>query len=204
MAPHITHLTQADYQISQWSGGTTTQIAIAPQGALYADRDFLWRLSSATVDLDESDFTPLPDYHRLIAPLRGEMELTHDGGPLISLAPYQVHAFDGGADTHSRGRCVDFNLMTVDGYRGAMSACAAGGESAEIAPEGASEYWRGIYSLTDGLTVKCAAGGEEGEYKLDKGDFLLFSYSPAQEGTARVSLRSACGGAPAVCAEVWR
>ena len=32
MAPHITHLTQADYQISQWSGGTTTQIAIAPQG----------------------------------------------------------------------------------------------------------------------------------------------------------------------------
>ena len=104
MAPHITHLTQADYQISQWSGGTTTQIAIAPQGALYADRDFLWRLSSATVDLDESDFTPLPDYHRLIAPLRGEMELTHDGGPLISLAPYQVHAFDGGADTHSRGR----------------------------------------------------------------------------------------------------
>lgn len=81
MAPHITHLTQADYQISQWSGGTTTQIAIAPQGALYADRDFLWRLSSATVDLDESDFTPLPDYHRLIAPLRGEMELTHDGGP---------------------------------------------------------------------------------------------------------------------------
>ena len=111
MAPHITHLTQADYQISQWSGGTTTQIAIAPQGALYADRDFLWRLSSATVDLDESDFTPLPDYHRLIAPLRGEMELTHDGGPLISLAPYQVHAFDGGADTHSRGRCVDFNLM---------------------------------------------------------------------------------------------
>ena len=30
MAPHITHLTQADYQISQWSGGTTTQIAIAP------------------------------------------------------------------------------------------------------------------------------------------------------------------------------
>ena len=87
MAPHITHLTQADYQISQWSGWTTTQIAIAPQGALYAD------------------------YHRLIAPLRGEMELTHDGGPLISLAPYQVHAFDGGADTHSRGRCVDFNLM---------------------------------------------------------------------------------------------
>ena len=34
MAPHITLLTQADYQISQWSGGTTTQLAIAPEGAV--------------------------------------------------------------------------------------------------------------------------------------------------------------------------
>ena len=74
----------------------------------------------------------------------------------------------------------------------------------KLAAEGAAEYWRGIYSLADGLTVKCAAGGEEGEYKLDKGDFLLFSYSPAKEGTARVALCSACGCAPAVCAEVWR
>ena len=53
------------------------------------------------------------------------MELTHDGGPLISLAPYQVHAFDGGADTHSRGRCVDFNLMLrKDRCAGSVSPCA--------------------------------------------------------------------------------
>ena len=131
--------------------------------------------------------------------------MTHNGERTLAMKPLaDVDEFEGGWETVSVGRCVDFNLMTVDGYRGAMSACAAGGGCAEIAPEGASEYWRGIYSLTDGLTVKCAAGGEEGEYKLDKGDFLLFSYSPAKEGTARVSLRSACGGAPAVCAEVWR
>ena len=141
MAPHITHLTQADYQISQWSGGTTTQIAIAPQGALYADRDFLWRLSSATVDLDESDFTPLPDYHRLIAPLRGEMELTHDGGPLISLAPYQVHAFDGGADTHSRGRCVDFNLMLrKDRCAGSVSPLRTSGGPVSFSAEPGSSW----------------------------------------------------------------
>ena len=111
MEPHLIHLTKDVYVVSQWSGGTTTQLAIAPSGAQYGDRTFLWRLSSATVDLEESDFTPLPDYDRLIAPLRGEMTLTHDGGAPITLRPYQVHAFDGGADTHSRGRCVDFNLM---------------------------------------------------------------------------------------------
>ena len=58
MAFHMLRLTQKDYVVSQWSGGTTTQIAIAPQGAQYGDRTFLWRLSSATVDLDASDFTP--------------------------------------------------------------------------------------------------------------------------------------------------
>ena len=43
------------------------------------------------------------------------MTLTHDGGAPITLRPYQVHAFDGGADTHSAGRCVDFNLMLRKG-----------------------------------------------------------------------------------------
>ena len=61
MEPHLIHLTKDDYVVSQWSGGTTTQLAIAPSGAQYGDRAFLWRLSSATVDLEESDFTPLPD-----------------------------------------------------------------------------------------------------------------------------------------------
>ena len=71
----LTHLTPADYVTTQWSGGATTQLAIAPKGAVYADRDFLWRLSSATVELDESDFTPLPAYDRVISTLRGDMVL---------------------------------------------------------------------------------------------------------------------------------
>ena len=57
----FTLLTPADYLTTSWSGGTTTQLTIAPAGAVYADRDFLWRVSSATVELDESDFTALPD-----------------------------------------------------------------------------------------------------------------------------------------------
>ena len=111
----LLHLTKSDYIISQWSGGTTTQLAIAPEGAIYADRDFLWRISSATVDLEESDFTALPDYHRWISTLEGGMKLTHENGTPIELAPYQVHEFDGGVDTHSWGKCTDFNLMLRKG-----------------------------------------------------------------------------------------
>ena len=101
----------SDYKVSSWSGGTTTQIAIWPPNALYADRDFLWRISSATVDLEESDFTPLPDYERLISTLEGEIVLTHNGGEPIKLRPFEVHAFSGADATHSLGRCRDFNLM---------------------------------------------------------------------------------------------
>lgn len=135
MEPHLIHLTKADYVVSQWSGGTTTQLAIAPPGAQYGERKFLWRLSSATVDLEESDFTPLPDYDRLIAPLRGKMTLTHDGGAPITLSPYQVHAFDGGADTHSAGRCVDFNLMLRKGACRGRVFPVAGQAAQTLCPE---------------------------------------------------------------------
>ena len=100
-----------DYAVSAWSGGTTTQLAIFPPDAVYAHRDFLWRVSSATVDLEESDFTPLPDYERLIATLEGDITLTHKGGAPITLQPFRVHGFSGGDATHSVGRCRDFNLM---------------------------------------------------------------------------------------------
>ena len=76
----IQHLTPSDYITTKWSGGLTTQLGIAPASAVYADRDFLWRLSSATVEDAESDFTALPDYERLISTLEGAIELNHNGG----------------------------------------------------------------------------------------------------------------------------
>lgn len=105
------HLTEADYSVSRWSGGSTTELAIGPEGARYADRDFLWRVSSATVDLETSEFTPLPDYERLIAPLFGTMVLSHNGGAPVTLDLLEVHAFSGGDSTHCEGKCTDFNLM---------------------------------------------------------------------------------------------
>lgn len=108
-------LTREDYVTTSWSGGTTTQLAIAPEGAVYTDRDFLWRLSSATVELDHSDFTPLPDYNRLLSVLEGEIQLKIDSQEPIPVAPGKVVAFDGGVPVESWGRCVDFNLMVRKG-----------------------------------------------------------------------------------------
>lgn len=108
-------LTREDYVTTNWSGGTTTQLAISPEGAVYANRDFLWRLSSAAVELPHSDFTPLPDYNRFLSVLEGEIRLKIGADEPVSLAPGRVAAFDGGVPVESWGRCVDFNLMVRKG-----------------------------------------------------------------------------------------
>ncbi len=174
----LTHLTSADYVVSHWSGGKTIQVAIAPKGAVYADRDFLWRVSSATADLDESDYTPLPDYQRWLSVFDRPIRLQHDGGEIITLNPYEIHCFDGGAATHSWGRCVDFNLMLRKGRaEGSLQALSVTGESLNLIAQGA-----------DTLLLYCGEGsgsvyanGETVELKAEEG---LLIEDPKDKGIA--------------------
>lgn len=194
MAPVLTHLTPADYVTTQWSGGTTTQLAIAPQGALYADRDFLWRVSSATVELDESDFTPLPDYERFISTVHGEMTLSHNGGAELTLRPGDVHAFDGGDKTHSKGRCTDFNLMVRKGKaEGNMCVLRADAscDAVLLCAPGAVTL---LYCVSGDCTVH--AGAET--VNLSTGETLLAAHS--SEGTLTLS---AAGEAVVYAAQIW-
>lgn len=149
----LKHLTPAQYNVTSWSGGKTTQLAIYPENAVYADHDFLWRVSSASVELERSTFTSLPDYQRCISVLHGEMRLRHGDGPTIEIEPYQVHAFDGGAATESEGLCTDFNLMARKGL------CSGAMESVRLA---AGE--RRVFSSSDkdvSLLFYCAEGSAE-------------------------------------------
>lgn len=105
-----------EFIVSDWSGGKTTQIAIDPPSAVYADRDFHFRISSATVDLDASDFTALPDYHRIILPITGQLTLSFSHQEeLVVLNEMESCHFDGGWNTSSKGRVIDFNLMLRKG-----------------------------------------------------------------------------------------
>lgn len=140
MKYQIKKANKSDYNTSTWSGGTTTEIRIMPEDSRYADREFLWRLSSATVEVEESTFTALPDYDRLIMMLEGEMDLCHNHGPWIHLAEFEPHAFDGGDETLSKGKVVDFNLMLRKGKcRGAVVPVVFSAKE----PEGAWEVTSG-------------------------------------------------------------
>ncbi len=107
---------------TSWSGGTTTQLAIYPQDASYADRDFIWRVSTASVEAERSEFTPLPGVSRILMILEGSMRLIHDGSREVDLGRFGQDSFSGGSNTVSIGRARDFNLMTKEGCTGTIEA----------------------------------------------------------------------------------
>jgi environmental stress-induced protein Ves len=105
-------LASHDFPISVWSGGTSTELFIYPPNSNYALRDFQFRLSTATVDIEESDFTSLPGVSRKLMILDGEIDISHDDLPARKLKKFEVENFTGDRKTRSKGKCKDFNLMT--------------------------------------------------------------------------------------------
>ena len=188
-------LTKNEYEVSAWSGGTTTQLAIFPPEAKYAERDFLWRVSSAAVALEESDFTALPDYDRLIATLQGEIVLTHNGGAPLRLRPFEVHAFSGADATHSLGRCTDFNLMLRRGRaKGSMEALRLTDRPVSL-PSPSKGGWLLLHCVEGAAAARRAdADGAEAEpdpappVLLSEGEALLLTEAAALTLTGPAAL----------------
>lgn len=109
---------EEDFNTSEWSGGTTKELAIFPENAAYSSRDFIWRLSSAVVEHDESDFTRLPDYDRVLMVLEGDVVLAYRGERVARLQQLEQDRFDGGFLTKSYGRIRGYNLMVRKGCQG--------------------------------------------------------------------------------------
>lgn len=119
----ILHLTEKDYKVGLWSGGSTTELFIWPEGADYGKREFAFRVSSARVDLEESDFTPLIGVTRYITPLSGGFTLTHPNcEPVVQGPLAEPYRFSGEIPTHCVGKATDFNLM-LKGVEGEMQLC---------------------------------------------------------------------------------
>lgn len=117
---NIKKLKNDDYITTSWSGGKTTQIIIYPEDSIYKELNFKFRISSATVELEKSEFTKLDNVHRFITPLDNPLKLTHNEKDYIDIVPFQVYEFDGGIDTTSFGMARDFNLMLANGAKGSL------------------------------------------------------------------------------------
>ena len=110
------------FKTSPWSGGSTTELFIYPLQSKYAARDFDFRLSTATVNIEESTFTPLPGIKRTLMVLDGEMTLSHKEHHIKKLSKFDSDNFDGGWVTSSKGKCIDFNLMSMGETRGTVDS----------------------------------------------------------------------------------
>jgi uncharacterized protein len=110
----------ADYKTINWSGGTSTEVYIYPPTADFSTRDFGFRLSIATVVIEESTFTSLKDIHRILLLLEGAFTLSHKHHHTKSLQPFEQDQFEGDWETHCKGTGKDFNLLFKSPYKGSI------------------------------------------------------------------------------------
>lgn len=123
---------QEDFQVSRWTGGTTKELAIFPETAKYLDRNFIWRLSTAICEAEETTFSKLPDYDRVLMVLEGNVVLAHQDVRAVRLGELEQDRFDGAYHTKSFGKITDYNLMVAKGNQGFLDVVKACEESTEL------------------------------------------------------------------------
>ena len=166
---------EKDFSVSNWSGGKTKELAIFPADSKYADREFIYRLSSATVDLEESDFTMLPDYDRVLMVLQGSAVLTYNGKKSVHLNELEQDSFDGAWTTKSYGKITDYNLMTRKGTAGKVDVIRPEAEAVEMGDTLESDLRRRTHALycKEGYLI---VNAKDGQKMVSPGQLLVMEF----------------------------
>jgi environmental stress-induced protein Ves len=104
----------------QWTSGTSTELFIHPSTGSFAERDFIFRISTATVESEVSIFTHFAGITRHLMILKGELELIHVDRYTKTLSVFEQDTFSGEWETKAHGKVTDFNLMLKDGASGKL------------------------------------------------------------------------------------
>jgi uncharacterized protein len=164
-----------------WPGGTTTQLAIFPKDASYADRNFQFRLSISEVSVEGSVFTSLPGVSRVLLVLDGELKLHHPGRYAKVLNKFDTDAFMGDWQTKSTGRATDFNLMTTFSSRGRLEGISLKKGSSKLVELSENHDVASVYVYKGDYNVQLAGHTIE----LSEGDNLLI-FTDNKEDTLRI------------------
>lgn len=160
-------ISKQEQKTTAWSGGTTTELYLYPENANFQDRTFDFRISTATVEIDESTFTPLPTFNRILMVLEGKMELNHKNHHSCILNPLEQDAFQGAWITESKGKCTDFNLIYSDNYSGKVVGLQLNKEADHL--EAFSGDFHFLYLNKGNLVVNTIS--------ITEGDFLVLEGS---------------------------
>lgn len=162
--PPFTILPYKQQQTTAWAGGTTTQLYIYPLEATYAQRNFLFRLSTATVETEHSIFTELTGFHRILMVLNGNLTITHPNRYSKELRPLETDTFEGDWQTTAIGKVTDFNVMMAAGVNGKMRAIKM--QPNTVAPFQTAHVVTGLYLAKGNATINR-------EYRVQAKDFIL-------------------------------
>lgn len=163
-------ITNKDIRTSNWSGGTTSQLYIYPEQASYAARDFLFRISSARVEVAESTFTALPGVNRVIMILDGVLELEHHGKYKKTLKTFDQDYFPGDWHTTSHGKVTDFNLMTKAPNTGSLTHFSCQREELVPKIDVAKTTFIALYLFTGSMEIT----SNNEAHKLNAGEMVCF------------------------------
>lgn len=106
----ITKISKDTLISTVWDGGETFEYYIYPEKTLYANRNFLFRISAATISKVPSTFTKFNNYQRFLVMLDNDLNINNNGKE-ESYTPNDVFKFDSDTDIISYTKGNDFNLM---------------------------------------------------------------------------------------------
>lgn len=107
---NIRILPKKDSKASIWSGGLTYEYMIYPETANYTDRDFVFRISSATIEQEPSEFTKFKGYYRYLIMLDNRLHVEVNNQKKI-YEKYEIMEFNSDDEVTSYTKGVDFNWM---------------------------------------------------------------------------------------------
>lgn len=162
-------------------GGKTQEILIWPPGASVAESDFLWRLSSATIEAD-GPFSTFPDCERLLTLIQGRgIELTLDHQALRPLKCGEVLRFSGAAPASCRlisGPVSDLGLIFNRKLsRTQLSLLEIGVKPRSFQLDTPTTL---LFALEGPLQISLYPG--EREYHLQEGDTFFLDGTSSQNG----------------------
>lgn len=161
-----------DRTTATWSGGTTTQLAIFPKGSEFTKFDFLFRISTATVEVEEATFTFMPGTTRHLMILDGVLGINHRGRYKKNLPKFGYDVFDGEWPTTAKGCVTDFNLILREKASGKLQALMVKERGEETAEFTSRISYSALYLLSGALRM--ILGSEAAE--LTAGDFVLVDH----------------------------
>lgn len=162
-------LTAENFKTSNWSGGKTKELFIYPLNSEFKKLDFDVRLSTATVEVEESVFTPLPGVDRTLMVIEGETELSHENSYIKKLKQFDQDSFNGSCKTTSKGHSTNFNLMLRNNLKGEVSSVKLNNGQHETFSFFKSDIYVLVYPLCGTLVVNIKTE----RFNLESGNLLV-------------------------------